>query len=109
MIRKASARKRLIFGPATSLFVGHRPIGACSLLTPRGRPKTLVAPSAAIYEMASMIEALITNFPVHAARPEAEQSEQLEFFEKPLSGYPGEFSKTVRRRTPECAAIKIGL
>ena len=56
-----------------------------------------------------MIEALITNFPVHAARPEAEQSEQLEFFEKPLSGYPGEFSKTVRRRTPECAAIKIGL
>ena len=34
-----------------------------------------------------MIEALITNFPVHAAQPEAEETEQLAFLEKPLSEY----------------------
>ena len=34
-----------------------------------------------------MIEALITNFPVPAAQPEPEESAQLAFFEKPISGY----------------------
>jgi hypothetical protein len=34
-----------------------------------------------------MIEALITNFPVAAARPETEEIEQLAFLEKPLSEY----------------------
>ena len=34
-----------------------------------------------------MIEALITNFPVHAVRPETENTEQLAFFEKPPSEY----------------------
>ena len=37
-----------------------------------------------------MIEALITNFPVQAAQPEAEEIEQLAFLEKPLSEYPTE-------------------
>ena len=34
-----------------------------------------------------MIEALITNFPVRAAQPKAEETEQLAFFEKPSSEY----------------------
>lgn len=34
-----------------------------------------------------MIEALVTNFPVHAVQPEAEETEQLAFFEKPLLEY----------------------
>jgi len=34
-----------------------------------------------------MIEALITNFPVHAAQPEPEETKQLAFFERPLSEY----------------------
>ncbi len=34
-----------------------------------------------------MIEALVTNFPVHAVQPEAEETEQLAFLEKPLSEY----------------------
>jgi len=34
-----------------------------------------------------MIEALITNFPVRAAQPEAAETEQLAFLEKPLSEY----------------------
>ena len=42
-----------IFGLATLLFVGHRALRLCSLLTPRGQPKSLVAPSASIYEMTS--------------------------------------------------------
>jgi hypothetical protein len=45
--------ERPIFGPATSLFVGPRALRPCSLLTPRGRPKSLAAPSALIYEMTS--------------------------------------------------------
>jgi DNA adenine methylase len=32
-----------------------------------------------------MIEALITNFPVGAARPKSEEMEQLAFFEKPVA------------------------
>jgi DNA adenine methylase len=32
-----------------------------------------------------MIEALITNFPIHAPRPKAEEMEQLAFFEKPVA------------------------
>jgi len=67
--------ERPIFGPATLLFVGRSPLQGCSLLTrglPKpcdfvsqrndvplrgkqcGRPKSLAAPSAAIYEMPSM-------------------------------------------------------
>jgi DNA adenine methylase len=34
-----------------------------------------------------MIEALITNFPVFAAEPEQEETEQLAFFERPISEY----------------------
>ena len=34
-----------------------------------------------------MIEALVTNFPVHAIQSEAEETEQLAFLEKPLSEY----------------------
>ena len=34
-----------------------------------------------------MIEALITNFPVFAIQPVAEETEQLAFLEKPLSAY----------------------
>ena len=44
-----------IFGPATLLFLGHRAPRLCSLVTPRGRPKSLVAPSASIYEMGSRL------------------------------------------------------
>jgi hypothetical protein len=51
--RKRNKREQPIFGPVTSLFVGHRALGPCSLLTPRGRPKSLAAPSASIYEMTS--------------------------------------------------------
>jgi hypothetical protein len=43
--------ERPIFVPATSLIVGHSPLQGCSLLPPRGRHKSLAAPSAAIYEM----------------------------------------------------------
>jgi DNA adenine methylase len=32
-----------------------------------------------------MIEALITNFPVHATRPQTEEMEQMAFFEKPVA------------------------
>jgi hypothetical protein len=38
------------------LFVGHSPLWGCSLLTPRGRPKSLAVPSAPIYEMTSTYE-----------------------------------------------------
>ena len=48
-----SDTERPVFGPATALFVGHSPLWGCSLLTPCGRPKSLAAPSASIYEMAS--------------------------------------------------------
>jgi len=48
-----SEAERPIFGPWASLFVGHSPLRGCSLLTPRPRPKSLAAPSALIYEMAS--------------------------------------------------------
>src|ERR1700722_16457361 len=58
---RAKRRERPIFGPATSLFVGHRSLRTCSLLTPRGRPKSLAAPSAPIYEMASIP---LTNIPL---------------------------------------------
>jgi DNA adenine methylase len=34
-----------------------------------------------------MIEALVTNFPVHAVQPKAKETEQLAFFEKPLLEY----------------------
>jgi DNA adenine methylase len=34
-----------------------------------------------------MIEALITNFPVHAAQDAAPKVEQLAFYEKPLAEY----------------------
>jgi DNA adenine methylase len=34
-----------------------------------------------------MIEALITNFPVHAPQRESDESEQLAFFEKPMREY----------------------
>ena len=34
-----------------------------------------------------MIEALISNFPIQAAQPEAEETEQLAFLEKPLPEY----------------------
>ena len=34
-----------------------------------------------------MIEALITNFPIHAAQPEAKELEQLMFYEKPFAAY----------------------
>ena len=34
-----------------------------------------------------MIEGLMTNFPVQAAQPEPEETEQLAFLEKPLSEY----------------------
>ncbi len=47
--------KRPIFGPATSLFVGRSPLWGCSLLTPRGRPKSLAVPSTVIYEMTSRL------------------------------------------------------
>ena len=43
--------ERPIFVPATSLLVGRSPLRGCSLLAPRGRPKSLAAPSAAIFEM----------------------------------------------------------
>jgi hypothetical protein len=46
-------RRRPIFGPATSWFVGRRSLRTCSLLTPRFRPKPLAAPSAIIGEMTS--------------------------------------------------------
>lgn len=36
-----------------SLLVGHSPLRGCSLLTPRGRPKSLATPSVVIYEMPS--------------------------------------------------------
>ena len=42
-----------IFGPATLLFLGRRAPWLCSLVTPRGQPKSLVAPSTFIYEMGS--------------------------------------------------------
>ncbi|MDB6066336.1 MAG: hypothetical protein JWR26_2544 [Pedosphaera sp.] len=45
--------ERPIFGPEALLFVGHSPIGGCSLLTPRRQPKSLAAPSASICEMPS--------------------------------------------------------
>jgi len=48
--------ERPVFGPAAALFVGRSPIGGCSLLTPCSRPKSLAAPSASIYEMASTEE-----------------------------------------------------
>jgi DNA adenine methylase len=32
-----------------------------------------------------MIEALITNFPVHAAQPEVKEMEQMSFFERPVA------------------------
>ncbi len=41
-----------------------------------------------------MIEALITNFPVHAAQPEAEETKQLAFFERPLSEYSNDIRST---------------
>jgi DNA adenine methylase len=44
-----------------------------------------------------MIEALITNFPVHAAQPESKNTEQLAFFDKPFSGYPGKRSESAGR------------
>jgi len=34
-----------------------------------------------------MIEALITSFPVHAMEPAAVESEQMAFFEKPVTEY----------------------
>jgi DNA adenine methylase len=34
-----------------------------------------------------MIEALITNFPVHVDELKAQETEQMAFFEKPLSEY----------------------
>src|ERR1700756_1728963 len=46
-----TAAARPIFGPATALLVGHSPLRGCSLLAPCGRPKSLAAPSALIYEM----------------------------------------------------------
>ena len=36
-------RKRTIFGPMASLFVGHSPLRECSLLAPRPRPKSQAA------------------------------------------------------------------
>ena len=51
-MRKANG-KRQIFGPPTSFFVGGSPIWGCSPPRPRGRPKSLAAPSAPVYEMAS--------------------------------------------------------
>ena len=57
--------ERPIFGPAASLFVGHSPIGGCSLLTPRIQPKSLAAPSAPICEMASW-----ADFSFYVAAPE---------------------------------------
>ena len=62
-------RKRPIFGPATLLFVGRRALRLCSLLTPRGQPKSLAAPSAPIYEMTCKlcIRTSVTTKPIRAA------------------------------------------
>jgi hypothetical protein len=50
---KIQDKERPVFGPATALFVGRSPLWGCSLLTPCGMPKSLAAPFALIYEMAS--------------------------------------------------------
>jgi len=55
------------FVPATLLFVGRSPTAGMLLLSPRGRPKSLAAPSAAIYEM-----------------PSRERMKNLLDFEKPI-------------------------
>src|ERR1700722_336429 len=52
-LKRVCDSEQPIFGPATLLFVGRRALRLCSLLTPRGQPKSLVAPSASLYAMAS--------------------------------------------------------
>jgi hypothetical protein len=59
--RDSSDAERQVFGPATALFVGRSPLWGCSLLTPCGRAKSLAAPSAPIYEMASMNVAILKS------------------------------------------------